>query len=95
MGAKLMVILGNLPLEDGMADFAIFWAPTFSIQNLHVWVGVCDTFLKSMTKSYLMVGVGGVLARQMPRLIRLPLSEILLGKEFTGFQFFQPKVYPA
>ena len=64
MGAKLMVILGNLPLEDGMAHFAIFWAPTFSIQNLHafVWVGVCDTFLKSMTKSYLMVGVGGVQA---------------------------------
>ena len=42
-----------------------------------------------------MVGVGGVLARQMSRLIRLTLSEILLGKEFTGFQFFQPKVYPA
>ena len=48
-----------------------------------------------MTKCVLMVDVGGVLARLMPRLPRLTLSKVWPGEEFTGFKLFQPDAYPA
>ena len=44
--------------------------------------------MKGVTKSLLMVSVGGVLAKLMPRLV---LFRIWSGEEFTGSKLFQPE----